>query len=102
MSSHVNTQHSSEFNTWTQVPKHHLLKDKTAVKSLKKSAISNYNRFETLYNLQRSMDNIHQKWKKDDIVHQKCPKIIQQMALTSNKEILFNSDNEQLEKSLSL
>jgi hypothetical protein len=94
----VNTQDSSEFNTWTQVPKHHLVKNKTAVKSLKKSAILNYNHFETLYNLQRSMDNIHQKWKKDHIVHQRSPKIIQRMASASNKEILFNNDNEQLKK----
>jgi len=48
----------------------------------------------TLYNLQRSMGNIHQKWKKDHILHQKRPKIIQRMALASNKEILFNNDNE--------
>jgi len=74
VSSHVNTQDSSEFNTWTQVPKHQLVKDKTVVKSLKKSAISNDNNFETLYNLQRLMDNTHQKWKKDHIVHQKVPR----------------------------
>jgi len=32
--SHVNIQDSSKFNNWSQVPKHHLLKDKTVVKSL--------------------------------------------------------------------
>jgi len=51
VTSRVNIQDSSKFNNWSQVPKHHLVKDKTVVKSLQKSAISKYNRFQTSHNL---------------------------------------------------
>lgn len=57
MSSHINIQDSSKCNNWSQVRKYHLVKEKTVVKSLKKSAIATYNHFETLHNLQRSMGN---------------------------------------------
>jgi len=70
----TNIQDSSKFNTWSQVPKHHLLKDKNVVKSLKKSAISKYNRFQTLHYLQRTTDNATPETEnKERIVHQKVP-----------------------------
>jgi hypothetical protein len=53
---HVNIQDPSKFSNWSQVPKHHLVKDKPVVKSLQKSALSKY-RFQTLHNLQTSTDN---------------------------------------------
>jgi hypothetical protein len=35
VTSRVNIQDSSKFNNWSQVPKHHLVKDKTVVKVFK-------------------------------------------------------------------
>jgi hypothetical protein len=53
----MSRQGSLKFNNWSQVPKHNLLGDKTVVNSLQKSAISTYNRSETLHIQQRSMGN---------------------------------------------